>query len=365
MFERDWSKFSHGRFILESFSVDWFHTLKLQNNNIDASFQNLFDSMSNILDKHAPFKKITKYKRKFITKPLITPALQKSISIKNKIFETYIKKNTKVIINHNNFNIYRNLISTLMKRSKQNCFSRYFETNLTNIKNNWKGIKSIISMRSSSTINLTLLTLQNETIDNSKRTANIFNNYFSTIGEKTQAKIKYSHRNYTDYLTNEIPNSFFLSLTEIEEIILILSSLDISKATGPYSIPTKVLKPLKNDISDQLADLLNLLFTKGSVPTILKTAKVIPIHKKESKLDYTNYRSISFLSNLDKIFEKLIHNRLPLDEAHLDAVRILSKRFWPQRINKLSSSERCGYVQQGQTDLLHANVKDLIQSWRI
>ena len=37
----------------------------------------------------------------------------------------------------------------------------------------------------------TLLTFQNETIDNPKRIANIFNNYFSTIRKKTQAKIKY------------------------------------------------------------------------------------------------------------------------------------------------------------------------------
>ena len=51
------------------FSVDWPHTLKLQNNNTDASFQNVFDSMDNILDKHVPFKKITKYKLKFRTKP--------------------------------------------------------------------------------------------------------------------------------------------------------------------------------------------------------------------------------------------------------------------------------------------------------
>ena len=50
------------------------------------------DSMNNILDKHAPFKKIAKYKLKFRTKPCITPALQKSISIKNKIFKNYIKK---------------------------------------------------------------------------------------------------------------------------------------------------------------------------------------------------------------------------------------------------------------------------------
>ena len=67
---------------------------------------------------------------------------------------------------------------------------------------------------------------------------------------------------------------------------------------------------LKNDISDELADLFNLSFTTGSFATILKTAKVIPIHKKESKLGGTNYRPISLLSNLDKILEKLMHNKL-------------------------------------------------------
>ena len=64
----------------------------------------------------------------------------------------------------------------------------------------------------------------------------------------------------------------------------------------------------KNDISDQLADLFNPSLTTGSFPTLLKTAKVIFIHKKESKLDDTNHRPISLLSNLDKILEKLMHN---------------------------------------------------------
>ena len=91
---------------------------------------------------------------------------------------------------------------------------------------------------------------------------------------------------------------------------MILSSLDITKATGPYSIPTKVLKRLKNDISDQIAYSFNLSFATGRFPTLLKTAKVIPTHKNESKLDYTNYRPISLLSNLDKILEKLRHERL-------------------------------------------------------
>ena len=167
-----------------------------------------------------------------------------------------------------------------MKRSKQNYYNKYFKSNITTIKNTWKGIKSIISMRRSSSITPALLTFQYETIDNPKRIANIFNNYFSTIGKKIQAKIKHSHKNYTDYLTKENPNSFFLSPTDKEEIKLIYSSPDISKATGPYSIPTKVLKYFKNNISDQLADLFNLSFTSGSFLTLLKTAKVIPIHKK-------------------------------------------------------------------------------------
>ena len=77
-----------------------------------------------------------------------------------------------------------------MKRSKQNYYSKYFEGNLTNIKNTWKGIKSIISMRSSSSTTPTLLTFQNETIDNPKKIVNIFNNYFSAIGKRTQARIK-------------------------------------------------------------------------------------------------------------------------------------------------------------------------------
>ena len=50
------------------------------------------------------------------------------------------------------------------------------------------------------------------------------------------------------------------------------------KSTGPYSIPSKVLNMLKNDISEHLADLFKFSFTTGTFPTLFKTAKVIPIH---------------------------------------------------------------------------------------
>ena len=56
--------------------------------------------------------------------------------------------------------------------------------------------------------------------------------------------------------------------------------------------------------------IFNLSFSSGVFPSGLKIAKVIPIHKKESKLKCSNYRPISLLSNLDKILEKLMHNRI-------------------------------------------------------
>ena len=60
----------------------------------------------------------------------------------------------------------------------------------------------------------------------------------------------------------------------------------------------------------QLADLFNLSFVTGVFPSVLKTAKVIPIFKKDSKLDYSNYRPISLLSNTERILEKLMYKRL-------------------------------------------------------
>ena len=58
VFERDWSKFNHEDFIHDFFAVDSPHILKLQNNDINTSFQNFFDSMSRILNKHTPSKKL-------------------------------------------------------------------------------------------------------------------------------------------------------------------------------------------------------------------------------------------------------------------------------------------------------------------
>ena len=139
---------------------------------------------------------------------------------------------------------------------------------------------------------------------------NVFNNYFASVAETAKQNINYSHKHFSEYLKHQCNNSIFIQPTDSEEIANIISSLNINKACGPFSIPNKILILLKQDISIQLADLFNLSFSPSSFPSILKTAKVVPVFKKDSKLGCYNYRPNSLLSNVEKILEKLMYKRV-------------------------------------------------------
>ena len=63
---------------------------------------------------------------------------------------------------------------------------------------------------------------------------------------------------------------------------------------------------LKNDFFSQLVDIFNISFSTGIFPTILKVAKVVPVFKN----NFSNYLPVSLLSNIEKILEKLMYNRV-------------------------------------------------------
>ena len=107
-------------------------------------------------------------------------------------------------------------------------------------------------------------------------------------------------------------NSFYLSSTCKEDIEYVISTIRTDKACGPNSIPTRILKDFKKELSKPLSDVINISFSSGIFPNSVKLVKVVTGYKKDDKLDCNNYRPISLLPNLSKIFEKLVHLKLAL-----------------------------------------------------
>ena len=104
--------------------------------------------------------------------------------------------------------------------------------------------------------------------------------------------------------------SMYLESPTLSEIINSLQSLNANKAVGHDNIPPYFLKVAVFTIAPFLHLLVEFAFDNGLFLEACKTAKVVPIHKKGDKNDLFNYRLISILKSLSKIFEKLIYKRL-------------------------------------------------------
>ena len=120
--EKYWSKFDREKFIFYYFSVNSFMFISMKG-LVKIWSRKFYSWLFFCQLRGYPLKRFNKYKLKFKSKSWITLGLQKSISVKNK------------------------LILHFMKKSKEAYYNQYFETNQNDIKNTWKGIKSLISFK--------------------------------------------------------------------------------------------------------------------------------------------------------------------------------------------------------------------------
>ena len=125
-------------------------------------------------------------------------------------------------------------------------------------------------------------------------------------------KLPPAQHSYLDFLnvSNTPVTSFAFELVIPDEVKQEISLIPNGKSHGLYSCPTKILKYSANVISSTLAQIINLSISTGVYPKKLKMAKIIPIFKADDNTDANNYRPISLLSNFNRIFEKLICNRM-------------------------------------------------------
>ena len=177
------------------------------------------------------------------------------------------------------------------------------------MKYTWKGIKSITSLQKTTNDSPKIISLGEHTVTRPQAIANTFNSFFCSVAA-VQSEVPFSYNTFFEYLAPPNQDSFFISPCAKEEIIEIISNFKPKKSAGPNSIPTKILRLLKDDVSATLSIIFNISFATGIFSKKLKVVKVIPIHKKDSKLEFFNYRPISLSSNIDKILEKLMHKIL-------------------------------------------------------
>ena len=88
-----------------------------------------------------------------------------------------------------------------------------------------------------------------------------------------------------------------------------LKSINPNKATGPDNIPSRVLKIAAEILSPSLTAIFNRSLSMGIYPNDWKMARVLPVFKSGDKTDLGNYRPISIISAIAKVFGRLVYDQ--------------------------------------------------------
>ena len=218
-----------------------------------------------------------------------------------------IDANNPIIIR--TYRLFRNRVTREIKKAKKEYYKTYFENNLSNIRKTWKGIKEIINLNNKQGEQVNQLRQNNKIIDNDEEISNTFNKFFTNVGPQLDNDIPQfkTPNGHHKFLKNRNINTFLVSPTSPTEITELINGLDESKSSGPCSIPIKLLKICKTRIAIPLSDICNSSFIEGIFPTKSKIAKVIPCFKSGSREDVNNYRPISLLSILVKLWKNSWH----------------------------------------------------------
>ena len=240
IYRRDYSNFASYDFLNEVKSVHWEEVFPAQ---ADASvvFDSFHAKITEIVDKHVPLKKVSKRQLLLSAKPWITRGIKIYIKIKNSLYKSYLK--TKNNYYFSKYKFYRNKLKHLIQVSKKTYYQHYFVSKTNNIKDTWKGIKQIISTKRKNACSFpTAINLANQKITDTQKIADEFNKYFANIGNNLASAIPKSNVSFESFFRNSPMNSFAQFPTTETEIENIIDNLNTSKSSGPYSIPTKLLK---------------------------------------------------------------------------------------------------------------------------
>ena len=195
----------------------------------------------------------------------------------------------------------------------------------------WKTVKPLFSNKIQSSTCIALL--ENGIVESDEgKVAEILNNYFVNITETLGIADEHRQEPLNDHMDDpclrtvkrfqEHPSihkikssvkstiNFSFRKITVEEMLEQLQNLDPKKGSPQEAIPAKILKSNADLFCFPLTELFNKLVEESSFPDDLKNADVSSLFKKDDNMSKKNYRPISLLPSIAKIFERLMHKQL-------------------------------------------------------
>ena len=248
--------------------------------------------------------------------------LRQAIYKKHMLFNKY--KKCKTPLNWDNYRKQSNLVTKIKRKSIRVYFYERCAGGPKS-KDFWPTIKPFLSKKGSDGGNEIILCENDKIVSDQGEVCNIFNKYFVNVAKEiandaTQYDQDFlNHPSIQKILENTPKDSnekFSFKPTTETYVHKVISNLDPKKATGVDNISAKILKSCVSSVSGTISNLINATYESSKFPSGLKGAQVVPLFKKKDPLNKENFRPVSLLPVISKIYERSMHEQL---SDHLNA----------------------------------------------
>ena len=273
-------------------------------NHLWDQFKNIFNHVSDI---YAPVK--TRKVRSTYA-PWLTTEIRCEMNKRDYLKKRAVKSSSKSL--YRDYQLKRNEVNKLIKSAKLRYCKDHIELNKHNPKEMWKNINQVISGKGryskTTTVNAIKDDLDN-TIHDEKLIADQLNKYFVEVGPNLSKNLTPGPKNFSEYL-EPVDYEFNFSKITNDAVFRKIIKLKSNKGAGPDNIPSKLIKDSAAVITPYLSYIFNRSLSEGKFPNDWKNARICPIFKSGERDECANYRPISILSVISKIFEKLVFEQL-------------------------------------------------------
>lgn len=276
--------------------------------NVNSAYENFESEFISVINKHAPMKK-----KKPVDKPVpfMNKNLKRAIYKKRMSFNKYNRCKNK-----QNWEIYRkqrNLVNKIKKQSIRNYFIERCAGGPKS-KHFWPTIKPFLTNKGSHFAKDIILCENDNIINNQTEVAETFNNFFINVAKdigSQNIKTDDNHPSIKAIKENKTETDQFIFNPINEEFVnKEINKIGIKKATGKDGISSKILRLSKSVVAKPISKIINKSFETSTFPDKLKEAQVVPLHKKNNTLDKGNYRPVSILPMISKIFERAVNSQI-------------------------------------------------------